>query len=59
MEQPINVSCPWCGEVFVTFFDSSAGSQDYIEDCQVCCRPIDLSFHLGFDQEVIVEARRS
>lgn len=59
MEKPVKVSCPWCGESFVTFFDSSAGAQEYIEDCQVCCQPIDLSFHIGFDEQVIVDARRS
>jgi hypothetical protein len=24
--------------------DLSAGSQSYIEDCQVCCEPIQVSF---------------
>jgi hypothetical protein len=27
--------------------DLSAGSAEYIEDCQVCCRPI--QFHLDVD----------
>ena len=34
------VDCPYCGEHFDTEIDLSAGNQDYIEDCQVCCRPI-------------------
>lgn len=35
------VACPWCGEPTDTFPDeASAGEQDYIEDCVVCCRPI-------------------
>ena len=33
-------ACPYCGESFSTTLDTSAGSQDYIEDCQICCRPI-------------------
>jgi hypothetical protein len=37
---PISVSCPYCGEVFDTAADTSTGDQEYIEDCQVCCRPI-------------------
>lgn len=34
------VQCPYCGETFETTVDASAGNQDYIEDCAVCCRPI-------------------
>lgn len=34
------VECPYCGESFETNVDASAGDQEYIEDCQVCCRPI-------------------
>ena len=42
MEEPVEVDCPFCGEVFTTFVDVSSGSQRYIEDCQVCCRPIEM-----------------
>ena len=35
-----NAECPYCGEVIDLAVDASAGSQRYIEDCQVCCRPI-------------------
>jgi len=32
--------CAGCGEWNETVVDASAGSrQNYIEDCQVCCRP--------------------
>ena len=38
--QSINYSCAYCGEINSTFVDPSQGkSQQYIEDCQVCCRP--------------------
>lgn len=40
--EPRNIACPYCGAQFETFLDWSAGSQQYIEDCQVCCRPIDF-----------------
>jgi len=29
--------------------DLSAGSQSYVEDCQVCCQPIQLSVGVGHD----------
>jgi hypothetical protein len=37
------LQCPYCGERFETLVDLSAGSADYIEDCQVCCQPIEFS----------------
>ncbi|MGD8595322.1 MAG: CPXCG motif-containing cysteine-rich protein [Gammaproteobacteria bacterium] len=40
MIEEIAVSCPYCGETFDTTVDLSAGDQNYIEDCYVCCRPI-------------------
>jgi len=40
------ISCPYCGEVISVLVDCSAGDQDYIEDCQVCCRPIQISIHI-------------
>lgn len=36
------VQCPYCGELIELQIDSSAGDQAYIEDCSVCCRPIDV-----------------
>ena len=39
----VTVQCPYCGESFETAVDWSAGSFRYIEDCQVCCQPIELA----------------
>jgi hypothetical protein len=34
------VTCPYCGEENEIAVDPGSGdSQEYIEDCQVCCRP--------------------
>ena len=38
------VSCPFCGESMTILVDTSAGAQSYIEDCQVCCRPMSIEF---------------
>jgi hypothetical protein len=40
------VSCPYCGENFETQLDTSSGSARYIEDCQVCCQPIEFSIEV-------------
>ena len=35
--------CPYCGESIELLIDISIDSQKYIEDCSVCCRPIQVS----------------
>ena len=40
MQDEAVIRCPYCGETITLVIDASAGSQRYIEDCQVCCRPI-------------------
>ena len=34
--------CPYCWEEISMLFDNSVGDQIYIEDCEVCCNPIEL-----------------
>ena len=34
------VSCPYCGEVIEVLIDHQEVGHQYIEDCQVCCKPI-------------------
>ena len=37
------VNCPSCGEPVALEVDTSAGDeQEYVEDCAVCCRPMDV-----------------
>ena len=40
------IYCPYCGESIEVLVDCSLESQSYIEDCQVCCRPIEISVHI-------------
>ena len=35
--------CPYCWEEISMIFDSSVAQQTYIEDCEVCCNPIEVS----------------
>ena len=46
---PITLHCPYCGEPFETQTDTSAGSQHYVEDCAVCCRPIEVRLRVDDD----------
>ena len=50
------VHCPYCGEAFGTTVDVSAGSSTYVEDCQVCCQPIEMELRVtdaGLFEELI------
>lgn len=38
------ITCPWCAEPMTVVLDLSAGGQSYVEDCQVCCQPMEISF---------------
>lgn len=42
------IDCPYCGAQFTALIDNSAGDSDYVEDCAVCCQPIE--FHLRADE---------
>jgi transcription elongation factor Elf1 len=37
-------TCPYCWEQISMLLDLSAGGQSYVEDCEVCCNPISISF---------------
>lgn len=51
------VTCPWCGEPNRIAVDPSGGAlQRYVEDCQVCCQPWQVSVRLD-DDEAIVELK--
>jgi transcription elongation factor Elf1 len=36
------IYCPYCGESIEIIIDTSVQEQQYIEDCSVCCRPIEM-----------------
>lgn len=36
--------CPYCWEEISMLLDTSLTSQTYIEDCEVCCNPIQVSY---------------
>ncbi|HTV86464.1 MAG TPA: CPXCG motif-containing cysteine-rich protein [Dyella sp.] len=57
MLDPHTIQCPYCGEHIQILIDASAGSeQSYVEDCQVCCAPIDIHVRIGEDGHAHVTA---
>jgi hypothetical protein len=38
------IACPYCGELIDLAIDPGGGAvQEYVEDCEVCCRPLQLT----------------
>lgn len=49
--------CPYCGERISSLLDFTAATQRYIEDCEVCCRPIELEFEADGPELLYFTAR--
>jgi transcription elongation factor Elf1 len=50
-------TCPHCGEEISMVLDLSVARQTYIEDCEVCCRPIEISYSIEDDALIEFGAR--
>lgn len=55
--ESVLIQCPYCWETLDVSLDPSVQEQEYVEDCQVCCRPIVI--HVTFDDDLTphVDAR--
>ena len=53
MLDEVEITCPYCGERFATSVDTSSGDQAYIEDCPVCCRPIEFQLRVDAQGELL------
>ena len=49
----IELLCPYCGEVFGSHVDLIDRSRVYIEDCQVCCQPIEITLDVNAAGELL------
>lgn len=57
-ETDASVRCPYCGEINEIALDPGSGSrQEYVEDCQVCCRPwrVVVSYREDGNADVSIE----
>ena len=52
-----HIDCPYCGESLEITVDTSVGQQDYIEDCQVCCKPIQFRIRMSADGTPSIDVR--
>ena len=45
--------CPYCWEPISMLLDSSVTNTTYIEDCEVCCRPIQITASFNNQSDLI------
>lgn len=50
-------SCPHCWEEISMVLDTSVTSQTYVEDCEVCCHPIELRYEVEKGEVTQFESR--
>ena len=55
--ETVDVQCPYCWERIEIEVEATAGTQDYIEDCRVCCRPIRFEVVPGDDGPEVSASR--
>jgi Cysteine-rich CPXCG len=48
--------CPYCGERISMVLDTSVKGQTYVEDCEVCCQPVEVRYTVKDDEVCHFEA---
>jgi transcription elongation factor Elf1 len=49
--------CPYCAQRISMVLDTSVKGQTYVEDCEVCCHPIEVRYTVEDDEVSHFEAR--
>ncbi len=49
--------CPYCWEEISMLLDTSVSKQVYVEDCEVCCNPIEVTVHFQNKELTVFEAK--
>ena len=58
LEDTYYLSCPYCLEQLGMLVDLTINSQEYVEDCEVCCQPILLKITIEDGKISTIEANR-
>lgn len=56
--EEVSIQCPYCGETIPLLIDASYGTNDYYEDCSVCCRPIHVYAYFDEDERLFIDPKR-
>ena len=51
-------TCPYCWQHISVLVDLSVAEQTYVEDCEVCCRPIRIHYAVEDKEIAVFEADR-
>jgi len=51
-------TCPYCWENISMVLDASVRSQTYIEDCEVCCKPMRIRYVINGAEIIEFEAKQ-
>jgi len=51
------IRCPFCGQAFETTVDTSITFQRFTIDCEVCCRPMEISVECAPGEVLSLEVR--
>ena len=57
--QEFLITCPWCWENYSTFLEAESSDVELIEDCQVCCHPIQLRLQTAMNGELNLSVDRA
>ena len=49
--------CPYCWDEISMLLDSSVSNQTYIEDCEVCCNPLEINIEFKNNTIIKIEVK--
>ena len=52
-------TCPFCWQEISIIIEPSEKIQSYIEDCEVCCNPINIKFEVQDGEIMLFEATKA
>ena len=53
MIEAAQINCPYCHQQYEISVDCSAGGQEYVEDCPVCCNPAAVTVQVDIDGKLL------
>ena len=56
-EIEVDFSCPYCAAPVSMLVDPSVPAQTYVEDCEVCCNPVQVRYETDGEAVTAFEAR--
>lgn len=58
-EEETKAQCPYCFSPISFLLETLHGKQEYIEDCEVCCQPIEVSYTTENGKILSLEVERA